>query len=100
MPGKPWTPNEDTLLGTDLDHRIARRLRRTVHAVRARRRSLSIPPAATGTVPHDWTRRELALLGTASDAAVADQIGLSRRTVISKRQELGIPPAFPKHRGG
>jgi hypothetical protein len=41
--GRPWTPAEDALLGTDSDGRIANRLGRRLDAVFRRRRRLGIP---------------------------------------------------------
>lgn len=40
---KPWTPEEEAILGTALDREIARRLGRTIPAVRMRRKALGIP---------------------------------------------------------
>ena len=40
---RPWTPEEDRLLGTAGDADIARRLNRTLSGVKSRRKKLNIP---------------------------------------------------------
>lgn len=58
-PRRPWRPQDDALLGTDVDRVIARRLRRDPWAVAARRAALGIPPHGPGTGrcnPGSWRR--------------------------------------------
>jgi hypothetical protein len=52
---------ESKLLGTGADAEIARKIGRSVGAVRTRRRSLGIPDPCRKAKP--WTRAELARLG-------------------------------------
>jgi hypothetical protein len=58
---RPWLPQEDALLGTDVDRVIARQLKRDVWAVYRRRIALGIPPHGRGggprCNPRSWHRR-------------------------------------------
>jgi hypothetical protein len=97
-PDRPlWTPDEDKLLGTDSDSRIAKRLGRSPGAVRSRRCALGIP-LQNRAVPGEWTRDEEKLLGTKPDAEVARLLGRNERGVQLRRQSLGIPIHRQAHR--
>ena len=97
-PDRPlWTPQQDRLLGTDLDPRIAERLGRTVEAVRTRRCALGIP-IHHHLGPKPWTPEEEKLLGTKPDDEIARLLGRGARGVQIRRQSLGIPSFVQVHR--
>lgn len=88
---RPWSRREEELLGTTTDPEIARRLRRSIVAVYARRRSLDIPAIP---IRRPWTKREIKLLGTMPDSNLAARLeGVSERYSISAR-----PAMFPQPR--
>jgi hypothetical protein len=97
-PDRPlWTPEQERLLGTDLDLRIAERLGRTVEAVRTRRCALGIPiHHHLGAKP--WSPEEVKLLGTKPDDEIARLLGRGERGVQLHRQSLGIPAFVQVHR--
>jgi hypothetical protein len=98
--GKEWTPAQLTLLGTDHDEAIAKRIGRTLVAVRSQRTLRKIPAFSgwPGGGP-GWTSEELALLGTMPDAKLAERINRTRRVVARKRFDLDIP-AYSGWTGG
>jgi hypothetical protein len=74
------------LLGTAPDEEVARRIGRSMNAVRVKRTRRGIPdPGGRG-----WTAEEMALLGTAPDEEVAAKIGRTSGAVTQKRCQLGI----------
>jgi hypothetical protein len=79
-PGRRLAPDEE----------VARRIGRTVHAVRLRRICLGIPDPGG----HGWTAAEVALLGVAPDAERAGKIGRTPGAVTQKRCLLG--PHLPR----
>ena len=83
-----WTSEEDDLLGTMPDKKLARRLKRSYDAVAARRLNKGIPPC--NPKRKSWQPEDDRVLGTRPD----DQIALLlRRTVASiknRRRKLGI----------
>ncbi len=81
-----WTDEENALLGTDSDAKIAKILGLKLHEVFDQRRRLGIPRP----VRH-WTEAECKLLGTASDVEIARQTGRTEHSVRHKRDELGVP---------
>jgi hypothetical protein len=81
-----WTEEEIALLGQLPDAKIARKIRRTVEAVRRKRGKLGL---ANPTTTH-WTAEEIALLGTMFDDEVANRLGRSAASVTQKRWKLGI----------
>src|SRR5262245_47291708 len=89
--GQKWTASEDAMLGRLHDEEVARRLGRTMLAVRTRRlrkgRSLRNPKR------RPWTSQEEKLLGTSTDREVARLLARHHTTVGERRRELGIPPA-------
>lgn len=89
--GKEWTPEQLAFLGTDHDEAIAKKLKRTVEAIRSQRRIRKIPAYSgwPGSAP-GWTDEELALLGTMPDAEVAVQINRTLGAVKQKRVALRI----------
>ena len=86
--GVSWTPEEDALLGTMPDKKLARRLKRTYDAVAVRRLNKGIPPC--NPKRKSWRTEDDKVLGSRPD----DQIALLlRRTVFSvknRRRKLGI----------
>jgi hypothetical protein len=92
--GPRWTAKEKRLLGKLPDDEVARRIGRTVGAVRVKRVELGLPNPETQA----WTVEEIALLGTASDGKIARQIGCTRSAVSAQRWILGIPPPRAKGR--
>src|SRR5947207_2686656 len=61
---RPWTREEEALLGTATDPVIAARLGRQRATIAARRHKLGIKPAVF-VPPNTWTAEEESLLGTA-----------------------------------
>src|SRR5438477_10438986 len=59
-----WTAGQLALLGTLADADVARRIGRTLGAVRIKREALGIPNPQAAAY---WMAEELALLGTATD---------------------------------
>jgi hypothetical protein len=97
-PDRPlWTPQQDRLLGTDSDARIAKLLDRTVDAVRSRRCALGIP-LHHRIGPKPWTAEEEKLLGRKPDDEIATLLGRGERGVQIHRQTLGIPAFVQVHR--
>ena len=92
-----WTEKELSLLGTDTDAAIAKKVGRNQHAVTIQRTKLGIPAAQPRG--YDWTSDEDAMLGTGTDQAVADTLGVAKITIMRRRQKLGIP-SFNKRKGG
>jgi hypothetical protein len=87
--GPRWTAAQLKLPGKLPDLEVARRIGRTVNAVRIKRELLGLPNTETW----GWTAVEVALLGTAPDAQVAAKIDRSTSAVMQKRCKLGIPTA-------
>jgi hypothetical protein len=85
---RPWTAQEEQLLGTQPDQEIARLLHRSPGAVTARRHLKGIEYVNPKLRP--WEAEELHLLGQEPDAAIAARTGHSLRGVQSKRQQLGL----------
>src|SRR5205823_1457739 len=95
---KPWRPEDDQVLGTRPDDKIALLLGRTVNAVKARRHVLGILSVThrqrgPARPPKQWTAEEAKLLGTMPDAQAAKKLGLGTWTVGDRRRELGVAPA-------
>jgi hypothetical protein len=88
--GPLWTAKDIALLGTVADEEVARRIGRTVEAVRQKREELDIPNPTSGR----WTAEEVALLGTMPDREVARRLGRSPQSVTQKRIKLGIANPF------
>lgn len=86
----PWAPEEDKLLGTDLDRMVAGILGRTEAGVQLRRHRLGIPSFGIEL----WTPDEDKLLGTNYDRSVAQILGRTKQAVQRRRYDLRIP-AFP-----
>jgi hypothetical protein len=86
--GDPWTPEEDALLGTMPDKKLARRLKRSYDAVAARRLHQGIP--SCNPKRKLWRPEDDRVLGTRPDGQIAL---LLRRTVLSirnRRRKLGV----------
>ncbi len=83
-----WTPKEEKLIGTMPDREDAKKLRRSVSAVTARRRQKEIP--YLNPVLRPWHDLEIKLLGRASDENIAKRTGRTLKSVRGKRQELGL----------
>lgn len=67
--GSEWTPEEERMLRTQSDHKLAPLLKRNVESLRAHRFILGIP--AFGLKSRKWTDTEDQLLGTASARKIA-----------------------------
>jgi hypothetical protein len=80
---KPWTPEQDKLLGTEPDEILARKWGRSFHAVACRRQQMKIP--IFGRKVRPWTPAEDKLLGTQTDAVIAGQL---RRSAVDVRWRL------------
>ena len=83
-----WTPKEERLIGTMPDRAVAKRLRRSVSAVTARRKQKEIP--YLNPVLRPWQEAEIKLFGKASDEKIAKRTGRTLKSVRGKRQELGL----------
>jgi hypothetical protein len=84
----PWAPEENALLGTIPDKRLARRLKRSYDAVAARRLRQGIP--SCNPKRKLWRPEDDQILGTRPDGQIAL---LLRRTVLSirnRRRKLGV----------
>ncbi|MGB0583151.1 MAG: hypothetical protein ACPGVU_25995, partial [Limisphaerales bacterium] len=91
---RPFTSEEDALLGTDHDRVIAKQLGCKALAVSHRRKVLGIPAFESR---RKWTRWEDELLGTVSDEAVAERLGCSPGAVKARRNMLRIKlPSKPR----
>lgn len=89
---RPWTPEEDTLLGKLPDRLVAQKLKRSFKAVQSRRFGKGIGSA---NQPRVWTPREDALLGTMVDALIAKRLKRTAKAVQARRFSLGIAsPTF------
>jgi len=86
--GTSWTDAEERLLGTMSDPDLARRLGRSVRAIRLRRHQRGIPKFHSQRRP--WTEAEEELLGTMPDRRFARKFKRSVRSVIVRRCEKNI----------
>jgi len=86
-----WTSEEEALLGTAPDARVACELGMSRMSVYTRRSALGIP--AFGPRPRviRWSRRWLAQLGKRSDDEIANAMGVHPSSVTKKRRLLRIP---------
>ncbi len=80
-----WTKEEDALLGTLPDERLAKKLRRSLVAVRSRRHLKRI------SLRRSWRPAEDKLLGTQSDHQIARRLRRAASHVSARRRQLGIP---------
>jgi hypothetical protein len=120
---RPWTAEEEALLGTKPARDLAREFRRTFTAGQVKRIQLGRPkPDARSKVikvkgsavpgsskiqslnvkPHaaycTWTPEEDALLGKITDQEIAARLGCSVRRVNLRRRRLGLHNPNPDHR--
>ena len=86
LPGTPWSDRELRLFGRRPDREVARRLRRSLNAVKLKRQKLGI----AATEQPRWADAEIALLGTRLDREVARRHQRSVYAVRTKRLKLGI----------
>jgi hypothetical protein len=88
---KPWTTEEEAVLGTVTDALAAELLGRNKATITARRIRNGIPAkfGAKG-IQKPWTADQLAMLGVLPDKDVATRTGRNVTAVISQRQRLGI----------
>ena len=80
-----WTKEEDALLGTMPDERLAKKLSRSVEAVRSRRHEKRISLRRT------WRPEDDRLLGTRPDSQIARLVKWTTSSVSERRRRLGIP---------
>jgi predicted transcriptional regulator len=96
--GRPFTPEEDALLGTATDREVAAKLDRDQKTIHARRKRLGIP-AFVKRKPQDkavfWTPAKDKLLGTAPDSVVARRLRCKPEAVYYRRKRLRIPAFHP-----
>jgi len=85
---RPWTKEEDQILGTGPDAQVAARLKRPFKSVQSRRHLKKIRGYGQ---PQPWSASEERLLGKISDKAFARKYGRTLSAVKKKRIELGIP---------
>ena len=81
-----WTKAEDSLLGTMPDEKLARKLNRSIEAVKGRRHLKRI------STRRPWQPGENKLLGTQPDSAISKLVGRVTSVVSLRRRQLGIPP--------
>ena len=91
-PRRNWTPSEDKLLGTMPDQELAKRLGRTLNAIRTRREQARIPVVSRYVF---WDDKQIALLGKMHDKEVAALTGHAIDSVAIKRRQLGIKLVDP-----
>ena len=84
--GRAWTPEEESLLGTDTDKAVASKIDRTKKAVTHRRTLLKIESFRKPLAPE-----VVALLGTDTDQAIAKKIGTTKSNIGHARRLRGIP---------
>jgi len=92
-----WSDREDKLLGTAADQQIAKQIRRSENAVRARRSILGIP-AWHAIYSKPWTAEEDALLGALPDRVLARKLKRTFAAVQFRREIKQIPPVNPQKR--
>jgi hypothetical protein len=83
-----WTPEQDKLLGTMRDSRLASRLKRTVVSVSVHRKRKGIP--IFNSKVHTWTAEDDQILGTRPDKQIALLPGVTVMAVKHRRSRLGI----------
>src|ERR1035437_2772307 len=88
---RPWTAEEEALLGTKSDRALARKFGRPVEAVEARRRLKGVFQVKK------WRPADEKILGARPDDQVAMLLGRSTMNVAWRRRKLGIP-CFYIHR--
>ncbi len=93
---RPWTPEEEALVGTIPDDEIAKKIGRTPVAVGFRRRLLGLAPVPRR--PSRWTESVLSRLGKVPDVEIAAELGTTPSAVAYKRYRLGIPPCKTRRR--
>jgi hypothetical protein len=82
---KRWSDAEDQLLGTKSDRALARKLGRSVAAVKGRRHHKRI------RFLKPWRPEDDKILGTRPDSQIARLLGRPAYTVGWRRRKLGIP---------
>ena len=87
-----WKKNEDKLLGTMSDGRVAARIGATTGQVMLRRKRLNIP-AFGQEASIRWTKSRIDELGLIPDHVLARQWKISQTLVREKRESIGIPPS-------
>jgi hypothetical protein len=87
---RPWTKQEDALLGTMTDAALLKRLHRTENGIQLRRTRRKI--AKFDRVRRRWTAEDERLLGRMSDAKIAKRLECTIQAVSMRRYHLGIPP--------
>ncbi|PWU19201.1 MAG: hypothetical protein C5B50_07055 [Verrucomicrobia bacterium] len=86
---RPWTAEENKLLGRLTDDEAAARTGRTRRAVLTRRRRLGVK-CPTCSWAH-WTADQTQLLGTMPDRELAQRLGHTTPSIAIKRRRLRIP---------
>jgi biotin operon repressor len=91
-PRRRWTAEEDALLGTMSDQKLARKLGRPVRTVIKRREVKHI-----WLLKKPWRPEDDKILGTRPDSQVAKMLGRRLLTVAARRRSLGVR-CFYQHR--
>jgi predicted transcriptional regulator len=86
--GRPFTPEEDALLGTAKDREIAKKLDRDLQTIQKRRNRLGIPAFAKRRIA--WTATLDKKLGKVTDEMLALKIGCSVSAVTYRRRLLKV----------
>jgi DNA-binding Lrp family transcriptional regulator len=101
-----WNAEAISLLGTDSDAKIAKRLGLSASGVGNKRLLMGIkafvPTVSTkkgvARPNFDWTPDAIAMLGTAPDSTVGKALGLSFGAIALKRRKLGIQSFGPSNK--
>lgn len=95
-PNRPWTEEENKMLGRMPDREVARLTARSLESVQLRRSRRGIAPF--DALLRRWTPAEERLLGTMTDEEVAKTLNRGLDGVRIRRQKLKIPLP-PKKKG-
>lgn len=99
-----WTPEIDSLLGTDTDSNLGLRFGIAPRSIGTRRRKLGIRYEREQESDIKWTKKAESLLGTKTDTQLAEQLNCKPYWVRKRRAALGIPayviPETPISRPG
>ena len=89
-----WKPEEDALLGTLPDPKLAKLVRRHRTTIQEQRLKLGIPSFrkhGPSTPSREWAPADDALLGTITDLELAARLGCTFRMVFNRIVKPGVP---------
>lgn len=91
-----WTQEDEQLLGTNSDRRVAAQIGVTPMQAMYRRTQLGIPSAGKKSSLR-WTQNRIAQLGREPDHVLAKHWNVPQGLIRIKREELGIEPCLRNH---